>query len=326
MWRVLVSAAVVGAAAWGIWEYGEREGVPTVLSHEHPSQEVDLDAYFDRREADVPNLRAVARARIVWAGEPGARTGLALVYLHGFSASAEEIRPVPDRVAEALGANLIFTRLSGHGRDGAAMAEPRAGDWLANLSEAVAAGRLAGDRVILMGTSTGGTLAALAATDPDLAGALAGVVLISPNFRIANPMAELLGWPYARYWLPPVTGLERSFEPVNAGHAEHWTTSYPSVATLPLGALVAHTMAQDFSAATVPVLMLFSDSDQVVDHTVTRAVAEAWGGEATVKPVDLPETGVDPSHHVIAGDILSPVMNDFAIQSILDWVRALPDG
>ncbi len=325
MWKFLVSVAILGAAGWGLWEYGAREGIPTVMPHGQPSEGEDLDAYFAAREAEVPNLRADARARVDWAGEAGIRTELSLVYLHGFSASAEEIRPVPDRVAEALGANLIFTRLAGHGRDGAAMAEPRAGDWLADLAEAVAAGRVAGERVILIGTSTGGTLAALGAADAELAGALAGVVLISPNFRIANPMAELLGWPYARYWLPPVTGLERSFVPVNEGHATHWTTRYPSVSTLPLGALVAHANAQDFAATRVPVLMLFSDSDLVVDHKATRSVAEVWGGDVTLVPLDLPETGADPSHHVIAGDILSPAMTATVTRAILDWARSLPD-
>ena len=76
----------------------------------------DLVAWLSEREAKVPALREGAAKRIVWAETPGDQTDWAVIYLHGFSASAEEIRPVPDRVAAALGANLYFTRMTGHGR------------------------------------------------------------------------------------------------------------------------------------------------------------------------------------------------------------------
>jgi hypothetical protein len=33
----------------------------------------------------------------------------------------------------------------------------------------------------------------------------------------------------------------------------------------------------------------------------------------------LPEAGVDPFHHVIAGDIMSPAMTGPAVNVILDW-------
>ena len=121
-----------------------------------------VDAYFDKVEADIPNLRPAARKRVVWAGGKGERTPLSVVYLHGFSASAEEIRPVPDRVAEALGANLIYTRFKGHGRDGDAMAEARVRDWMADTAEALAAGRAVGEEVLVIATSTGASIATAA--------------------------------------------------------------------------------------------------------------------------------------------------------------------
>ena len=88
-----------------------------------------------------------AAKRIVWAGAAGQKTPLAVIYVHGFSASAEEIRPVPDEVAKALGANLFYTRLAGHGRSGDAMAEPLAGDWIEDMAEAMAIlQKLSGER------------------------------------------------------------------------------------------------------------------------------------------------------------------------------------
>lgn len=101
---------------------GARE--PVDLSH-RPVQVppiAALDGWLAEREAEVPELRPDAAKTIVWAGAPGQKTALSVVYVHGFSAAAPELRPVPDQFAAGLGANLFFTRLSGHGRDGAAMA------------------------------------------------------------------------------------------------------------------------------------------------------------------------------------------------------------
>ena len=68
--------------------------------------------YLEKREARFEDIVEGVEKRVVWAGERGARTDWAVVYLHGFSGSSEEIRPVPDEVAAALGANLFYR---GHG-------------------------------------------------------------------------------------------------------------------------------------------------------------------------------------------------------------------
>ncbi|WP_416915234.1 MAG: alpha/beta hydrolase [Roseicyclus sp.] len=279
----------------------------------------DPVAFLEAREGAFDDIRAGGAARIVWAGQEGAVTPLSVVYLHGFSAGPEEIRPVPDRVAEALGANLVYARLAGHGRSGDAMAEARAGDWVADTALFLEIGRRVGERVLVIGTSTGGTLAAWAMSDAAMAVDVAGVVLVSPNFAVENRAGFLLEQPFARQWVPWVAGAERRFEPLNAGQAAHWTTRYPTVATVSLGTLLREMRARDLGAAGQPVLVLFADSDQVVSAPATRAAMARWGGAVTLAPVSLPEMGADPFHHVIAGDILSPGMTDEVVARILDW-------
>ena len=105
---------------------------------------------------------------MICAGAAETKAPLSIVYLHGFSASSEEIRPVPDDVAAALGANLVHTRFKGHGRDGDAMAEGSVPTWMADAVEALAVARRVGKKVMIMSTSTGGTLAALALHRPEL--------------------------------------------------------------------------------------------------------------------------------------------------------------
>jgi len=302
--------------------FGAREPVDREIAFAAAALPADLDAWLEAGEADVPDVRDPARKRIVWAGEAGEPTPLSVVYLHGFSASAEEVRPVPDRVAGALGANLFYTRLTGHGRDGAAMAEAAAGDWIEDTAEALAIGRRIGERVLVIGTSTGGTLARLAAHDPELSEGIAGIAFVSPNFAIGNAAAPLLTWPWARAWLPALIGEKRGFAPVNAGHAAHWTTRYPTTALLPMAALVRHVSRLDPAEADLPALFLYSEHDRVVSPSATIRVAGAWGGPASLRPV-VPGPGDDPSAHVIAGNILSPGLTEAVVGILTGWAEGL---
>jgi alpha-beta hydrolase superfamily lysophospholipase len=272
-------------------------------------------------EARFDDITPGVEKRVVWAGAPGAATEEVVVYVHGFSATSEELRPVPDRVAEGLGANLLFWRLAGHGRGGDAMAEPRAGDWIEDIAQALAVARLLGDRVTVIATSTGGTLAAIAATLPETRGTFDRLVLVSPNFQVAAPAARILTWPGVRHWGPLLAGAERSFAPLNEAHGRYWTTRYPTVATIPMGALVAHARDLDYSGVEVPALFVFSDADRVVSAAATREVAARWGGDVTLAP-QVPGPHDDPFAHVIAGDILSPSLTPAVSTLILDWIAA----
>jgi hypothetical protein len=69
-------------------------------------------------------------------------------------------------------------------------------------------------------------------------------------------------------------------------------------------------------------LFWFSDADSVVDHAVTRDVAGAWGGLAEVSVVTV-GAGDDPNAHVIAGDIMSPGVNDLATEGFVNWISGL---
>ncbi|MEM9320352.1 MAG: alpha/beta fold hydrolase [Pseudomonadota bacterium] len=283
----------------------------------------DPEAYLAAREAAAGAITPGTQARIVWADAPGGQTPLSLLSLHGFSATSEEIRPVPDNVAEGLGANLVFTRLTGHGQDGPALAAATSSDWVADTAEALAIARATGEQVVIIGVSTGATLAAIAAVEPDMAEAIAGIVMISPNFALANQAAILLDAPGASVWLPWIAGPERTFETQNDDHATYWTYSYPTEAVLSLAALMRAARRRDYAAVSIPLLMIYAAEDQVISAQAAEDFAANWGGPVTLARQDLPETGVDPFAHVIAGDILSPAMTEPVVAQILDWAGAL---
>ena len=308
----------------GLALFGSREEVDLNATFDPAVFGDDLDAYFAAEEAPFSDIVDGTQKRIVWAGEAGMQTPVSVLYLHGFSATSEEIRPVPDKLAAALGANLLFARLSGHGRNGEAMAEPSAGDWMRDTAEALAAARVIGQQVIVVSTSTGGTLIAVAALREDLMENVVGAVFMSPNFALNSPSAVILTWPAVRWWGPIVAGAQRSFETLNDGHAAYWTNSYPTVALLPMAALVKAVDVLDSSAAKIPALFVISDQDQVVSPVKNREVAEEWGGESRLSILKMGE-GDDPYSHVIAGDILSPGQTEIASQLMIDWANDVLD-
>ena len=300
---------------------GPREPVDLTLRFSATAVDEDLDRYLENSEASVPDLRDSAEKEIVWAfPESRAKTPIALVYLHGFSAAKAEIRPVPDMAAEALQANIFYTRLTGHGRDGPAMASASVNDWLNDTAEAIEIGNRIGDKVVLVSTSTGGTLAALAAAHPELKDRIDGIVFVSPNFAIRSRLAGLLTLPFARDFIPVIGGRQRSFEPVNDRHAKNWTTRYPTVAVLPMAALVRHVRTVALGDVDVPALFIFHPEDQVVDPVATETTMERWGGPVSVLRA---EASGDAYNHVIAGDIMSPSNNAAFATAITEFVNSI---
>ncbi|EPX80008.1 alpha/beta hydrolase [Litoreibacter arenae] len=317
--RILLALVILGVV---IWLFVPREPVDTEISFDPSVIGDDIDAYLAREEAQFDDITEGVEKRVIWADEVAEQTPLSIVYIHGFSATSEEIRPVPDKLADQLGANLFYTRLTGHGRGGLAMAEPVAGDWLEDTAEALAIGRRIGQEVIVIATSTGGTAAAIAATDPALMERVKSIAMVSPNFRVRSPAAVILDWPLARSWAAMVAGAERSFAPINDAHGKYWTTLYPTSALIPMAALVRHAREADYSQVTTPALFIFSDEDGVVSAETTRAVSTKWGGPVQLAPRELGE-GDDPFNHVIAGDILSPGQTDATVALLRSWVDGL---
>lgn len=282
----------------------------------------DPDAWVASREAATPGLLPDEAATVTWLEpETRARTPLAVVYMHGFSADRHELDPVPRRVAEALGANLFHARLAGHGQDPAlgALGRVTARDWLEDAAAAVAVGAAIGERVVLVGTSTGGTLAVWAASQP-WADRLEALVLVSPNFAPAAPGVELILWPWGNLLVRLFAGPERCFEPANPAQARHWTTCYPSRALLPMMAVLDRVRGLPLENVRVPVLLLQSPDDEVV---ALGPALEAFGrmGSERKERVEVEAPG-DPSHHVLAGDILSPGATEHVVEVMVRFLEA----
>lgn len=278
----------------------------------------ELDSYLQTQESRFTDITPHTEKIIHWHGPVGEATEHAIVYIHGFSATRQEIMPLPQMVAETLAANIFYTRLSGHGRPGQHMGEADSSDWIRDAREAWEIGQRLGRKVILISVSTGGTLSTWISAQPS-SKQLHSQILISPNFDIADKSGYLLTWPYGLEVAQWFLDNERGFSPHNPEQAKYWTTRYPLTAVKQLLNLLQEVEKLDKTTIKAPTQIIYSPEDKVVD---TAAIEEAYMQLGSPIKQLIPYTGsTDPSQHCLAGDILSPNSNAPLHEMIVNFIR-----
>ena len=318
---VLVVLFLVGPRA-SFTPEGDLPRVPADLG--------ELERWLAESEAQVPDLVPGAEKLVVWADpENPHKTTRAVVYIHGFTSSRQEIDPIPRLVAESQGANLFYTRFPGNGRlDPDSFGEAGAAEWYQACLEALAVGLAIGEEVILLSTSTGVTVSAVLTQEyPDSVLALVG---ISPNFGPAEAASWITVWPWGRQIGSMIMGPYRSSEPTSELHGRFWTMKYPSGAIPELMSLVDYAVRADFSEMSVPLLQFTHDGDRVVDARQSRAFFEEWGSrglrDASAKQLRIVQSSQDPGNHVIGGAIRSPDNSEYISRAIIEFLNNLEDG
>ena len=304
-----------------ILAFGPRVEVTTELRPiELPD---DLDAYLQRSESALPNLRPGNQKEIVWhRGRRATRTAYAIVYIHGFTSSREELAPLCQSIASQLGANVFYTRLSGHGRDADAMAEPSVNDWLNDTFAAYEIGRRIGRRVVMVGNSTGALLTLwLAAVGLQQPRDLAALVLLAPNFHPDTRAARLLLAPWSRFLVRLVAGRYKCWKEIDPRQRQYWTMCYHTDSLITMMGAVKLVEQMDLSRVVTPTLMFYSPADRVVDSNL---IEERFGdiGSAHKELVAIDDCG-DANNHILAGDVLSPETTDPIAQKVVEFVRQL---
>jgi pimeloyl-ACP methyl ester carboxylesterase len=237
-----------------------------------PADASALEAYIAKQEAKY-KLKPDNEARITWFNDSARqKTDYAIVYLHGFSASQEEGDPLHYELAQKFGCNLYLSRLDAHGID---TTEPLSGftaDGVWNSAkEAYAIGKQLGKKVILLSTSTGGTLALkLAAEYPDIA----GLILLSPNIAINDPNAWMLNNHWGLQIARLVEGKYRKVADTTAIYAQYWNNRYVTSSLVQLEELLETTMKEStFRKVTQPVLLLYYYKDDKHQDDVVKVPA-----------------------------------------------------
>lgn len=232
----------------------------------------DLDNYVAGIEA-LHKIKPGNAAEIIWADSSHQQTEYAVVYLHGFSASKTEGDPVHLNLAKKLHANLYLSRLADHGIDTLAPMQYFTADRLWETSkQAYAIGKKLGKKVILVGTSTGGTVALkLAATYPEIN----SLILLSPNVAINDKNAWMLNDPWGLQIARRVLGSdERRVDGRTLEYKKYWYTSYRIESLVELQEFVESTMTKKlFEQVKQPVLMLYYYKNELEQDPVVRVDA-----------------------------------------------------
>jgi esterase/lipase len=293
---------------WIVYKLGPHPSQP-IYNHELPAVPSTsvLEAYIQQQESKH-KIKPDNEARIVWSNDSlKQKTEYAIVYLHGFSASQEEGDPVHRNIAKQFGCNLYLSRLAQHGID---TLDPLINMTVDNLwesaKEAYAIGKQLGNKVILMGTSTGGTLALqLAAAYPEIA----GLVLYSPNIAINDPNA----WIVNNHWGLQIARLVKGSKFNTAStntplYNQYWYQQYRLEGAAQLQELIETAMIPaTFELVKQPVLTLYyykdeEHQDPVVKVSAMQDMMPRLGTPAAQKRIlAMPNTG----NHVMASPIQS---------------------
>ena len=239
-----------------------------------PATPAALEQYISANEA-VHTLKPDNEARIVWATDSlKKKTPYSIVYLHGFSASQAEGDPVHKNIAAAFGCNLYLSRLAGHGIDTTEpMMNLTADENWESAKQALAIGKQLGNKVILMGTSTGGSNALqLAAAYPD---DVAALVLLSPNIAINNDKAWLLNNHWGVQLAKLVTGNDHKVsDDTRPVYKQYWYYRYPFNGAAALQEIIESSMVPaTFAKVKQPTLLLYYYKDAIHQDSVVKVDA-----------------------------------------------------
>jgi alpha-beta hydrolase superfamily lysophospholipase len=276
-----------------------------------------IEAIVAGIDADVMDeLRDLrCKSSLRWNSLPGDRTETSIVYLHGFSASPDDLNPTLELLAASMQANVLRIRLRGHGLASDGLSQAKASQWLEDAAIARKIGRLIGKRTLLVGMSTGGSIALLSAMqDPE---GLLGLALLSPNFEVRNQGPRILTWPWGREIAAIVTGSHRhkwvAESPIRAAL---WTTDYDLTAAAEMQSIVEAVRSLPLSEMRLPTLVVHSNIDHVVSIEEMQAKFAEIGSP---KKQLIPLAG--SSRHELAGFAIAPELSPVLADVIASYFQ-----
>ena len=275
--------------------------IPTV-----PQSPDELEKYVANQESKH-KLKPDNEARIVWADSTKKKTEYSVIYLHGFSASQEEGNPVHRDFARKFGCNLYLARMADHGVDTVDQLLYLTPDrWWASSKEALAIGKSIGEKVIVMSTSTGSTLALmLAAEYPQDVFAL---INMSPNIALNDSKAWVANNPWGLQVARLVFGGKSRILPKDSIVHRYWNDSYRLESVSQLQELLESKMnSETFRKVNCPSLSLYYYKNEQEQDPQVKVSAMLEMNKQLATPDNLKETVAIPNAgaHVLGSPLIS---------------------
>lgn len=280
----------------------------------------NIENYTEKNDAGV-TLKPDNGTRIFWANDSvKERTDYAVLYLHGFSASWYEGYPAHVNFAKKFGCNLYIPRLASHGIETEDALIDMTPDRLwESAKEGLMVARSLGKKVIIMSTSTGGTLGLkLAADFPEY---VDGLILYSPNIKINNSAAFLLSKQWGLQLGRKVNGGKYRItnEDFNSKDCQYWNCKYRMEATVYLQQLVEATMNKEtFKNVTTPVFLgyYYKDDKHQDETVVVGAMLKMFDQLGTSTDRKAKVAFSEAGEHVIACELTSGSYEEVIAETI----------
>lgn len=268
-WWIYTILVVV--IAYLIGPHPSTPALSTSLPIVPPAKSLDS---FVRHEESMHKLKPDNEARIVWDNDTTKNiTDYSILYLHGFSASQGEGDPVHKFIAKKYHCNLYLARLAEHGIDTTEkLVNFTTEKYWESAKEAYAIASRIGKKVIVVGTSTGGTLALMLAADyPDIY----SIILLSPNIEIFDKHAWLLNNPWGLQIARLVNGSQYiNSEDTRPIYKQYWSYGYRIESLVQLEEMLESQMTNSlFQKVKQPTLMLYYYKDSIHQDSVVKVEA-----------------------------------------------------
>jgi carboxylesterase len=235
-----------------------------------------------------------------WSYTPPDGSDLGVVVLHGFTGNPASMRGLAEACA-AAGFHVELPRLPGHGTTIDDMLTTSWGDWVGEATQALERIRLRADRVVVAGLSMGGALTLrLGADHPDLC----GLVCINPATQPQVPevIAMLQGMLADGTTVMPGVGNDIA-DPAETELAYAELPLAPALSFMVDGLAP---LAAQYPSMRMPLLLLNSPNDHVVEPAQAEFLAESYGG-----PIE--RVSLERSFHVATQDYDKELINERTI-------------
>ena len=268
-----------------------------------PDNLVKLQKWINTKEILQGNVRPGNASKIIFNDSIPQKTEYSVIYYHGFTASGMEGDPVHRDISNVLGANLYIPRLFGHGlEEEESMLNFNNDDFWKSGKEALEVAKKLGEKVIILGTSHGGSLALALGDDPSIE----AMLLFGPNVAVFDPKAKLLSKPWGLQIGRLVKGGNYHEWEANDEKKKYWSTKTRLEAMTHMQKFLDVKMRRSvFKKVKVPVfLAYYYKNDNLQDNVVSvPAMLKMYDQLGTPDSLKLKQAFPEVGDHVLTSYI-----------------------
>lgn len=308
--KIVIRILIIVAVLASVYLLGPKFPKPD-FGNQLPDISVGIDsiAGYVRQQESQFHIKPDNESIILWGDSINRSTEYVLLYLHGFSASRYEGFPITHDFVKEFKMNAYLPRLAEHGLvDEDPLLNMTPERLYASAREALVIAHKLGKKVIIMGTSTGGSLGLMLAAE--FPAEVSGLILYSPNIQIKQKTAALLSGPWGLQIGRLAFGgkYRTTDDEPGSKTCEYWNCRYRVEAAVYLQQLVEARMnAAEFAKVKVPVFLAYyykdrEHQDQTVEVKAAIRMFDELGTPAVEKEkIVLPAAG----SHVIGCELTS---------------------